>query len=132
MNILIADPDWRFAQQAGQYLEERADNVSYQNSILAAIAQVNRGQTDLVILAAELAEDSLVQAIYNLPSRPAILLTDHMDRFDRAWRVWQKCGDELLMKPMLRTEELHGEIVAAMENAAAGTIMRHKQIAASA
>ena len=43
-----------------------------------------------------------------------------MDRYDRAWRAWQTGGDELLMKPVFTSAELHQAIVTALENAAAG------------
>ena len=77
-------------------------------------------EPDLIILAAELAERGVLNELNALRDRPAVLLTEHMDRYDRAWRAWQQGGDELLMKPVFRAAELHEAIVTALENAAAG------------
>ena len=120
MKILIADADWRFVRQATDYLESRGHLVVHQNRVEAALAQANRWQPDLVILAADLADDRMVKGLRNSFSSPAVLLTEHMDRFDRAWRVWQKCGHELLMKPVCKSQELHDAIVTAMENSVLG------------
>ena len=72
----------------------------------------------------------MLERMHGLPSSPAVLLTEHMDRYDRAWRAWQKGGDELLMKPVFKSDELHTAVVAALENAAAGA--RRRRLAASA
>ena len=120
MKILIVDADWRFVRQASDYLESRAHLVVHQNRVEAALAQANRWQPDLVILAAELADDRLVKSLGKTVGSPAVLLTEHVDRFDRAWRAWQKCGHELLMKPVCKSQELQDAIVKAMENAVLG------------
>jgi hypothetical protein len=49
-----------------------------------------------------------------------VLLTEHMDRYDRAWRAWQVVGDELLMKPVFNAHEIHMGVVMALEAHAAG------------
>jgi len=131
MKVLIADPDWRFAQQATTYLESRAHLVVHHTVAGPAIAQARHWQPDLVIASVDLADDALLEQLAALKPRPALLLTGWMDRFDRAWRAWQKGGDELLMKPVFSSDELHDAIVAALENAAAGIRKRHK-VAASA
>ena len=124
MKVLIADPDWRFARQATGYLESHAHLVVRHSNIADAFKQAEHWQVDLVILAAELAEKGLLEQLQALAPRPAILMTEHMDRYDRAWRVWQKGGDELLMKPVFKAEELHQAIILAMENATTGTRTR--------
>ncbi len=124
MKVLIADPDWRFARQASSHLESRAHLVINQADTDEALNRAEQWQPDLVIMAAELAEKGLMKSIYALSPRPAVLLTEHMERYDRAWRVWQNGGDELLMKPVFRAEELHEAIVTAMENATTGRITR--------
>ena len=58
------------------------------------------------------------RALSQLDPPPAVLLTGWMDRYDVAWHAWQRGGDELLIKPVFRIEELHEAIVTAMENAA--------------
>jgi len=131
MKVLIVDPDWRFAQQAGSYLEKFAHLVVHQTAGDQAIAQAEHWRPDLVVLAAELAADGLLEGLCRLSPRPAVLLTEHMDRYDRAWRVWQKGGDELLMKPVFTHDDLHLAVVTALENAAAG-VRRRRQRAASA
>ena len=55
-----------------------------------------------------------------------------MARFDRAWRVWQKGGDELLLKPVFTVDELHQAIVTARENAVTGRRRQPVTAAASA
>jgi DNA-binding response OmpR family regulator len=132
MKVLIIDADWRFAGQAQGYLEAHAHLVVHQNSASSAAAQVDHWKPDLVILSAEFAQDKLIEAIQNCSPRPAVLLTDMMARYDRAWRAWQKCGDELLMKPLFKAKELQDAMVSALENAAAGSVMRHRKVAASA
>lgn len=120
MKVLIADADWRFARQATGYLESHAHLVVGHSNIVDAVKQAEHWQPDLVILAAELAEKGLLDQLQALTPRPAILMTEHMDRYDRAWRMWQKGGDELLMKPVFKAEELHQAIIIAMENATTG------------
>jgi DNA-binding response OmpR family regulator len=134
MKVLIADPDWNFSQRASKFLESHAHLVVCEGHIHAAADQARRWQPDLVILAAELAlRDGLLEMLTSLATRPAVLLTERMDRFDRAWRAWQKGGDELLLKPVLCSHDLHLAIVAARENAIAGTRQRcGAHVAASA
>lgn len=131
MKVLIADPDWRFAEQVTSYLESHAHLVVYQPKPTLAIAQVQRWQPDLVIVAAELADTGIVEAIHRIKDRPAVLLTGWMDRYDIAWRAWQRGGDELLMKPLFKADELQETIITALENASLG-IRRQKPAAASA
>ena len=120
MKVLIADPDWRFAGKTRDYLESHAHLVLSHADAEQVIERVKHWEPDLVILAAELAEKGLLNELNALRQRPAILLTEHMDRYDRAWRAWQKGDDELLMKPVFKASELHQAIVVALENAAAG------------
>jgi DNA-binding response OmpR family regulator len=91
-----------------------------------ALAHAEHWRPDLVILSADLADgqEDLVKGFYRIKPRPAVLLTGWLDRYDRAWRAWQAGGDELLIKPVLKSQELHLAIVAALENAAAGTRRR--------
>lgn len=132
MKVLIADPDWYFSQRAGRFLESRAHLVVHEGAWDAALDQARRWLPDLVILASELAlHDGVMAALSSLKPRPAVLLTERMDRFDRAWRAWQQGGDELLLKPVLSSYDLHQAIVTARENAAAG-IRPHAAAAVSA
>ncbi|MHC4985051.1 MAG: response regulator [Planctomycetota bacterium] len=131
MKVLIADPDWRFAEQATSYLESHAHLVVYQPKPTLAITQVQRWQPDLVIVAAELADSGVIEAIHRIKDRPALLLTGWMDRYDVAWRAWQRGGDELLMKPLFKADELQETIITALENASLG-IRRQKPAVASA
>lgn len=126
MKILVVDADWRFVAQVTPYLEAHAHLVVDQNKPGEAAKQVQQWQPDLVMLSADLANENLVKAIYGLKNRPAVLLTENMDRYDRAWRTWQHCGDELLMKPVFRAEELHQAIVMALENATANAKPRRR------
>jgi CheY-like chemotaxis protein len=130
MKVLIADPDWRFAHQASRYLESHAHLVLCESDPRGAWERARTWQPDLVILAAELAEKGLMNRVNSLPHRPAVLLTEHMDRYDRAWRAWQTGGDELLMKPVFKTEEFHQAMVTALENAATGNVVRPVAVSA--
>jgi DNA-binding response OmpR family regulator len=132
MKVLIADPDWYFAELAQYHLESRAHLVVHQANPFHALAQARRWQPDVAIVSAEPAFSGLMQKLYTLQPRPAILLVDHMDRFARAWRAWQRGGDELLLKPILRFEELHDSLVGALENAAVDIRAIPLPVAASA
>ncbi len=121
MKVIIVDADWRFATHASRYLESRAHLVVHQTSGEQALNQTQRWQPDLVIVAAELAQTGIMEGLARLNPQPAVLLTGWMDRYDLAWRAWQRGGHELLMKPLFNTGELHLAIVTALQNAAAGT-----------
>jgi len=120
MKVLVVDPDWRFASKVVSQLESHAHLVVHLTMKSHTLPQADRWQPDLVILAAEFAQDGLLEKLRDLPSPPAVLLTEYMDRYDRAWRAWQKGGHELLIKPMLTDGELHEAVVAALENAVSG------------
>ena len=132
MKVLIADPDWRFAQQATSYLESRADLTMHQTEAASVLEHVRRWQPDVIMVAAELAQGDLLRELQQLRPRPAILLTGWMDRYDLAWRAWQKGGDDVFIKPLLRIEDIRDGIVTAMENAALGNRHRRTCLAASA
>ncbi|MCE5277932.1 MAG: response regulator [Planctomycetaceae bacterium] len=121
MKVLIIEPDWRFAQQATAFLESHAHLTVHETTAEGGLAKASHWQPDLVIAADVFAEDGLLESLADVPDKPAVLLTGWMDRYDVAWRAWQRGGDELLMKPVFRAEELHGAIITAMENATAGT-----------
>jgi DNA-binding response OmpR family regulator len=120
MRVLIIDPDWRFAQQVSKTMESRAHLVVHQADPCLAAAHVERWSPDVVVLAAELAEKGLMEVVTRGERRPAVLLTENLDRYDRAWRIWQMGGDELLMKPVFEADEIRSAIQAARENAVTG------------
>jgi len=126
MKVLIVDSDWRFVAQVTELLEDKAHLVVHHTDVVEAARQVQQWRPDLVVLAAELAGGDLVQQIYNLPERPAVLLTEHVDRYARAWRVWQLCGDELLMKPIFKKAEFHKAMVQAMQNATIAAVQTRR------
>ena len=130
MKVLVLDPDWRFARQARDYLEARTHLVVHHSGADKARTKVEHWQPDLVIVAAELCDDGLLSDLHCGSHRPAVLLTGWMERYDRVWQVWQEGGDELLMKPIFNTDDLHQGIVVALENASTGT--RIRPVAASA
>ena len=132
MKVLITDPDWQFSQRAMNYLESLANTVSYKSSIAEANATLESFQPDLVIIAAQYIDDGSIDLddLYSVDSEPAVLLTEHMARYDRAWRAWQKGGDELLMKPIFRSDELWTAVKAALENAATGQRLRRVAVSA--
>ena len=128
MKVLIVEPDWRFAGMAASYLERHAHLVVQESRLDEAVARAAHWLPDLIIVAAELAEDNFLELLAEAaPHKPAVLLTGWLDRYDIAWRAWQKGGDELLMKPVFTTDELHAAIVMALENAALGPAASHKK-----
>jgi CheY-like chemotaxis protein len=119
LKVLIVDTDIRFMEQARRYLEACGHYVALVDAERTA-DQAERWQADLVIANAELPavfHGTLLTVLHDMPLRPAILLTASMDRFDLAWRAWQKGGDELLLKPVVHASELHHAIIAARQNA---------------
>ncbi len=125
MKVLIVDPDWRFAKQAGDFLESLAHLVICNARSDEAMDRARHWGPDLVILDAELAGKGLIDSIVDLSPRPAVLLTGWMDRYDQVWRAWQRGGDELLIKPVFRSSDLLEAIVTARENAATGERPSH-------
>lgn len=117
MKVVMLDTDWHFAARAQSYFESRGDLVSTERPE-SLVSRVRAWQPDLVILSAEYASEELLDALLSIPQRPAVLLTETLSRFDRAWAAWQNGGDELLIKPIFRDSELHHAAVVAMENAA--------------
>ena len=131
LRVLMVEPDWRFARQAAAYLESRAHLVVRETRLDDALARAAHWQPDLVIVASEIAEDGFVDLLHEAAApRPAVLLTGWLDRYDIAWRAWQRGGDELLMKPVFNHEEIHQAIVAALENAASGRRPPHRAASA--
>jgi DNA-binding response OmpR family regulator len=133
MKVLIVEPDWRFAKQAASYLESHAHLVVQESRLDEALARAAHWQPDLVIVASELAEDNFLELLTTAAPlhKPAVLLTGWLDRYDIAWRAWQKGGDELLMKPVFTTDELHEAIVTALENATLGATMPRRRAASA-
>ena len=120
MKVLIADPDWRFLRQARDYLESRAHYVAHEASPHAAAGRAAHWKPDVIIVSAELpqcCDGQLLHTFEGLQPRPAIILTAALDAFDKAWRAWQRGGDEVIIKPVLHVSELHVAIVAALKNA---------------
>jgi len=130
LKVLIADPDWGFTQSTVRYLESKAHLVVSQPHADQAMATASHWNPDLVIVSEELSETGIIEDLYELDPRPAVLLVGWMDRYDRVWRAWQRGGDELLMKPVFSSEELQAALVASLESAASGTPVR--QVAESA
>lgn len=124
MKILILDPDWRFAQQARDYLESHAHLVVHLTGTDLAEGKLSHWKPDLVLFSAELADSGLLERMHGQTDGPAILLTGWMDRYDRVWQAWQTGGHELLMKPVFDMDELYQSMVVALENAAAGSRSR--------
>lgn len=124
MKILIVDGDWRFASRAADALEARAHQVVFLPGPREALAHVDRWQPDVIILAGEFcqAQPALLPALHARTPRPAVLLTEFLDSYDRAWRTWQQGGDELLLKPVFSRRELHEAVAAARENSLAASL----------
>ncbi len=116
MKIIIVDSDWRFVSKATRYFESFADSV-LQQSAFSLIERAQAWQPDLVVLSAEYATEDLLGSLEEITPRPAVLLTEHMSRYDRAWAAWQRGGDELLMKPVFKSQDLRDAVLVAMQKA---------------
>lgn len=132
MKVLVVDSDWRFAEQASAFLEARAHLVVTESRPKNALTHAEHWQPDLVMVAAEYADKGLIEALYQMNPRPAVLIVGRMDRYDKAWQAWQKGGDELLMKPVFKGDEIHQAVVTAMENRVTGVRAQKGSKAASA
>ncbi len=120
MKVLIVDADWYFLRQARAYLESRGHLTIHEPDPHKALARITHWQPDMVIVSAEMkecADGDLLTKLSSLQPRPAILLTSPLDQFEKAWRAWQKGGDEVVFKPVMHGSELHVAIVTALENA---------------
>ena len=127
MKVLIVDTDGRFVAQVTEFLEDKANLVVHHTCPAEAARQVQQWRPELVVLAADLASNDLVQMIYSMPERPAVLLTENMDRYAQAWRVWQNCGDELLMKPIFKHAEFHEAMIQALGNASVAAVQARRK-----
>jgi len=130
MRVLIADPDWRFARRVAAFLESRAHLVVRHHYPSEVMEAVRNWSPNLVIISEEFATSGLIDQLHSLSPRPAVLLVGWMDRVDKIWRAWQRGGDEILMKPVLKSIELQQAIVTAMENAAANLRARPASVPA--
>lgn len=122
LKVLICDTDWRFVERASRFLAGHGHHVMSEPLPSEAFDLAACWRPDVMILAAESVEGpnaELLAETQKLSPRPAILLTGHLDRFDAAWRAWQKGGDELLLKPLIHAWELHSAILAAIEQTGA-------------
>jgi DNA-binding response OmpR family regulator len=117
MKIIIVDSDWRFVSKATRYFESFADTI-IQKSAFSLVSKAEEWEPDLIILSAEYATEDLLESLQNISIRPAVLLTEHMSRYDRAWAAWQRGGDELLMKPVFKSQDLRNAVSVAMQKAA--------------
>jgi len=117
MKIIMVDSDWRFVSKATRYFESIADTV-LQQSVFSLVSRAEAWRPDLIILSAEYATSDLLESLQNISPRPAVLLTEHMSRYDRAWAAWQRGGDELLMKPVFKSQDLRDAVMVAMQAAA--------------
>ena len=75
MKVLVVEPDWRFARNVTTYLESHAHLVVQEIRLDNALQRAAHWQPDLVIVAAELAEDGFLDLLAETNPRPAVLLT---------------------------------------------------------
>lgn len=124
MKVLIADGDWEFARKAWAHFEACANIVLWETQPAQIVQRVESWQPDLLIVSAQQVQDGLLDRLPTDLLRPAVLVTEHMADADRAWRAWQRGGDELLLKPIFHARELHEAASAALRHAACGPAHR--------
>ena len=132
MKVLIADTDRDFALKAWAYYEKSANLVLLQPDSDQVVASARSWGADLVIVSARQVEQGVLEGLYALPARPAVLVTEHMRNPGRAWRAWQQGGDELLLKPVFKLKELAQAVTNALGSAAWGRRAPWAKLAASA
>ncbi len=130
MKVLIIDPDPRFGENVRDSLESHTHLVVHLTDASLARDRVLQWKPDIVIIAAELHGDGLLEFLHSGPHRPAVLLTGWMDSYAEVWQAWQRGGHELLMKPVFNSREVYDAMLTARENALANTDSH--QVAASA
>ena len=113
--VILVESDTRFARQLENYFVSKSAKVA-ESTPAELVNFATRFQPDLIILAAEFANSELCSALHRLPHKPAILLTEHMANFKQAWRAWQMGGHELLMKPVLKAQEVADAVCKAIHN----------------
>jgi DNA-binding response OmpR family regulator len=131
MRIMIIESDWSFEIRATRYLESRAHLVVHETPF-GLLKHACSWRPELIILGAEFVSEDLLKELRQLDPSPAVLITEHMCRFDRAWQAWQIGGDELLMKPIFHHQELQQAVTAALEHAALATTEAQLPAAVSA
>lgn len=131
MKIMIVESDWQFTANAIRYFESRGHLV-VQETPFGAAAHARTWQPDLVILAGEYSSEEMLNSLRALRVRPAVLISEHMSNYKRAWAAWQRGGDELLMKPIFKASELQEAVVTALETANLQSHTNRRQPAATA
>ena len=118
MKVLIADEDWEFAHRALAHFETCADLVLWEPQTEWVAQRTASWRPDLLIVSARQVEQGVLEHLPAGALRPAILVTEHMADSDRAWRAWQRGGDELLLKPVFHSRDLREAATNALRHAA--------------
>ncbi len=120
MKILVVDSDWSFLRQARDLLEPHGHYVVHEVDADRAFQRSLKWHPDVIMVSTEhesCCDGNLLSDLARLTPRPAILLVSAMTDFEKAWRAWQRGGDEVLFKPLLHSSELHTAIMSARQNA---------------
>ena len=120
MKILVVDSDWQFLRKTRDLLEPHGHHIVHEADPDQALRQSLKWCPDVIMVSTEYescCDGALLSDFSRLRPRPAILLTSAMTDFDRAWRSWQRGGDDVLFKPLLHSSELHTAIMSARQNA---------------
>ena len=120
MKILVVDSDWQFLCKTRDILEPRGHYIVHEDDPERALRRSLKWRPDVIMVSTEYescCDGNLLGDLSRLKPRPAVLLTSALTDFDKAWRAWQRGGDEVLCTPMLHTSELHVAIMIARQNA---------------
>jgi PleD family two-component response regulator len=116
---MILDTDTHFLSQARDHLEERGHLVVHETTPSRAATRCHHWKPEVILVDSELEAvhgGDLLAALGGQAHRPAIVLVSTLQRFDLAWRAWQRGGDDLLFKPMLHPSELDSSVRTALAN----------------
>lgn len=123
MKVLIIDSEQRFVSQAQKVLESQGHQVLAESSVREALGRTRQWKPDAVVVDCETpqcCDGQLLAGLAAAGNYPAVVLTASLDRFDAAWRAWQRGGDELVFKPLIHRDELHQALLTAKQSSLCG------------
>ena len=120
LKVLLVDSDWYFLNQATNILESRGHHVLQEPDPAEAVERARRWRPDVAMVDVRLPvvhQGELLAQLADIQPRPAIVLLSALGDFEKAWKAWQRGGDDVLFKPILHPADVHLAILTARKNA---------------